>query len=38
MGGDYILGVSSKMLAKIDNPDVIQILSQVRKIILTQSR
>jgi len=29
MGGDYILGVSSKMLAKIDNPDVIQILSQV---------
>lgn len=29
MGGDYIIGVSSKLLSSIDNPDVIQILSQV---------
>ena len=30
MAGDYILAVGSRLLAKTENPDVIQILSQVQ--------
>ena len=33
MTGDYILGVGSQIMASIDNPDVIQILSQVEALL-----